>query len=255
MTIASKAAVLQDLQTRKIRDVRPPFYYHIHLFMPCNQKCIMCVPDGRHPKTLVPLNKFNAFVDQIRPHAEHITLMGGETLLYPWISEAIELLADRDLAVTISTNATMLDEALISQLLTLRSLNLRCSIDAASRETYRRIRGTDTFERAISNMKLFSKMARNHPDHRQILVYVVMRENLDEVLSFVNLAESIGPDELQFHPVRHVFNWQVENGTGWHFNGQEQSCESFKEEYNRVMSQVPAKCDRAGLAHETLQLK
>jgi MoaA/NifB/PqqE/SkfB family radical SAM enzyme len=253
--IASKAAVTKDLQVRKVTGVNPPYFYHIHLFMPCNQKCIMCVPDGRHPKDLVPLHKFKEFVKQIEPHAEHVTLIGGETLLYPWISEVIELLAERGLAVTISTNATMLTETLIRQLLTLRQLNLRCSIDAATAETYRRIRGTDSFERATNNMRIFSEMAQDYPDHRQILIYVVMRENLREVLPFVDLAHAISADELQFHPVRHVSDWQVENGTGWHFNGKEQSCESFREEYNRVMQHAAEKCTLLGLQHETMQLQ
>ena len=162
---ASKMAVTRDMQAKKVRDVHPPYFYHIHLHMPCNQKCIMCVPDGRHRKDVVPFDKFEDFVNQIQPYAEHITLMGGETLLYPWINEALELLAERGLAVTISTNATMLTKPLIEKLLTLRQLNLRCSIDAATRETYRRIRGTDTFERAVRNMKAFSELAGKNPDH------------------------------------------------------------------------------------------
>jgi MoaA/NifB/PqqE/SkfB family radical SAM enzyme len=215
----------------------------------------MCVPDGRHPKDFISFQKFKNFVNQIQAHSEHITLIGGETLLYPWISEAIELLAERRLAVSISTNATMLTEPLIKKLLTLRQLNLRCSIDAATPETYRRIRGTDAFERATQNMMAFNELARQYPEHRQILVYVVMKENLKEVLPFIDLAQTISPDELQFHPVRHVYDWQVENVTGWKFDGKEQSCESFKEEYNLVMAEADRRCTQLGLRHETMQIQ
>ena len=253
--LTSKNTAMRDLEGRKVRDVNPPFYYHIHLYMPCNQKCIMCVPDGRHPKDAVPFNKFEDFVNQVRPHAEHITLMGGETLLYPWMSEALALLADYGLAVTIVTNATMLNEPMILKLLTLRELNLRCSIDAATPETYEKIRGTNMFARVTQNMKLFSDMASDYPRHRQILVYVVMRENLHEVLPFVDLAATMSPYKVHFNPVRHVSKWVVENGTGWTFKGLDQSCESFKNEYNSIMEQAAEKCTRAGLRHEIMLLQ
>jgi len=233
--LTSKNAAIREREARKVRDVNAPYYYHIHLYMPCNQKCIMCMPDGRHPKDVVPFNKFKDFVNQVSPHAEHITLMGGETLLYPWMSEAIALLADYGIAVTISTNATMLTQQMILELLTLRELNLRCSIDAATPETYEKIRGTNMFDRVTRNMRLFSAMASDYPSHKQIMVYVVMRENLHEVLPFIDLAASMSSHEVQFHPVRHVSKWVVGNGKGWIFKGMDQSCESFKDEYNSVM--------------------
>jgi|GEM_PF-4919078 len=248
----NKVAVLADLAAKMATGVHAPYYYHIHLYMPCNQKCIMCVPDGRHPKDVIPFSKFVAFFDQIKPYAEHITLIGGETLMYPWIDDVIDLLAGHKIAVTISTNATMLNEKLISKLLSLNQLNLRCSIDAATPKTYHRIRGTNWFERVTRNLRLFSEMARDYPHIRQILVYVVMRANLQEVLPFINLAKELEPDEIQFHPVRHVRDWLVENGTGWTFDGRNQSCESFKDDYNQIMGQATQMCEREGLACEVL---
>ena len=251
----AKAAVVQDLKARKVADVHPPYYYHIHLYMPCNQKCIMCVPDGRHPRDFVSIERFEAFVDQIRPYAEHVTLMGGETLLYPWIGEAIDLLADTGLEVTISTNATHLSEPMIEKLLQLPKLNLRCSIDAATRASYLKIRGTDRFDLVTDNMKLYSRMKRGHDGHRQILVYVVMRENLHEVVPFLELARDIQPDRVEYHPVRHVVNWEVDNGTGWHFSGVEQSCEYFTEEYNAVIREAKAAYRQADITCELMELQ
>ncbi len=252
---ANKHAVNRDLVARKATGVHAPFYYHIHLYMPCNQKCIMCVPNGRHPKDLIPFPQFEAFFDQIKSHAEHITLIGGETLMYPWMEEVIDLLAEHKLAVTISTNGTMLTEKLIGKLLTLRELNLRCSIDAATAETYHKIRGTDWFERVTRNFRLFSEMASDYPAIRQIMVYVVMKANLHEVLAFVELAKEFSPHQIQFHPVRHVTGWSVENGTGWTFNGSEQSCESFKDDYNAAIRQAARKCGSAGISHEVMIMK
>ena len=226
-----------------------PSYYAIHLNKPCNQRCIMCVPTGRHGKDLLPLEDFVALFERIRPVADHITLIGGEPLMYPWINEVLELLAQQPVAVTINTNATMLTRRFTPRLTALHELHLKCSIDAATRATYRRIRGVDAFELVMRHLRDFSTAIAEVSRVRLILVYVVMRENLDEVLPFVELTRELKLDRLQFHPVRHVVDWRVENGTGWRFDGREQSCE-FLPEYNAVMRRAAARCAEEGRACE-----
>lgn len=248
----NKRALLEECARRTLVVDQLPFYYSVHLNMPCNQRCIMCVPGFNHPRDVMPFESFVELFEQIRDFAEHITLIGGETFMYPWIGEVLELLGSAPIAVTIHTNAFMLTDRVIPGLLGLHELHLKCSIDAATPETYRRIRGRDHFERVTSNMRRFAELSREHPGVRLITVYVVMRENLDEVLSFIEFAKSLDPHRVEFHPVRHVSDWRVENGTGWEFDGSVQSCESFREEYNEMMRSAAAKCQQEGLRHEVL---
>ncbi len=248
----NKEAILRECSKRALKVNNLPFYYHIHLNMPCNQRCIMCKPDGKHPKDTLPFDKFVAFFEQIKPYAEHITLIGGEPLIYPWINEVIDLLSRHQIEVTINTNATMLNEKLSQKLSSLHGLNLKCSIDAVTPSTYFKIRGTDMFERVNTNLVRFSSLAKNKPNIKQILVYVVMRENLSEVLPFIDFAKTLFPYRIEFHPVRHVINWHVTNNTGWMFDGREQSCEFFREKYNGVMRQAALKCEMEGISHEVL---
>jgi sulfatase maturation enzyme AslB (radical SAM superfamily) len=210
----------------------------------------MCVPDGKHARDLLSFEGFVSFFEQVQPYAEHITLIGGEPLMYPWIDEVLDLLSEHPIAVTINTNATMLNEKISKKLLSLHELNLKCSIDAAQASSYYRIRGVDEFQRVTGNMKRFAERTRDFPQIRMIPVYVVMKENLGEVLPFIDFVEPLNPYRVEFHPVRHVMNWHVINGTGWIFDGKEQSCESFAEEYNSVMQQAAEKCKRADLTFE-----
>jgi molybdenum cofactor biosynthesis enzyme MoaA len=247
---ANKQGILDD-QARGVLHVdHVPFFYHVHLNLPCNQKCIMCVPDGNHGQDLLSLDGFGAFFEQIKPYAEHITLIGGETLMYPWINEVLELLADHPITVSINTNATMLDDQLTSRLLALHGLELKWSIDAATTETYNRIRGRDHFNRVTTRVRRFAERARDKPNIKLIPVYVVMRENLHEVVPFVEFVKPFEPVRIEFHPVRHVSDWLVDNGTGWTFDGSEQVCESFTDEYNDVMREAAAACEREGLECE-----
>ena len=246
----NKQRLLAECDRRALTVEHPPFFYHVHLNQPCNQRCIMCVPDGRHGRDALPFERFVAFFDQIQPYAEHLTLIGGEPLMYPRIVDVLEMVASHEIEVTINTNATLLNDRVADRLLALHALNLRCSIDAATRERYHRIRGTDVFDKVTENIARFSSLAEGRPNIRVSLVYVVMRENLSEVLPFVDFAARVRAFRVHFNPVRHVMNWHVVNGTGWTFDGLDQSCEFFSEEYNAVMHEAAAKCDRLGLRHD-----
>jgi sulfatase maturation enzyme AslB (radical SAM superfamily) len=209
----------------------------------------MCVPTGNHSRDLVSYEEFVSFFEQIREYAEHITLIGGETFMYPWILEVLELLGKEKVAVTINTNATMLSDRIVPRLLNLHELHLKCSIDAATPQTYYRIRGTDVFERVTTNIRNFSRLVREKPAIHLILVYVVMKENLQEVLPFIDFAKTVRPFRVIFNPVRHVTNWHVTNDTSWTFDGKEQSCEYFRDEYNDVMTRAMQKCKKEGLEY------
>lgn len=251
MSIATnKQAIQGECADRSLVVDSLPFYYHVHINEPCNQKCIMCRPTGQLTGQVLPFEDFVAFFDEIKPFAEHITLIGGEPLMYRWIVEVLDLLAEHPIAVTINTNALMVEDRVIRSLLAVHELNLKCSIDAATRPTYLKVRGMDHFDRVTANMRRFADLARDKPHIRVIPHYVVMRENLDEVVPFVDLAAPLRPHRIEFDPVRHVGDWQVENGTGWTFDGEQQSCESFKGKYNRVMAKAAKKCEREGVEHE-----
>ena len=246
----NKQGILDDCKNRAITVEHLPFYYHVHLNMPCNQRCIMCVPDGHHRKDLLPFDKFVAFFEQIKPYAEHITLIGGEPLMYPWIDAVLDFLAQRPITVTINTNATMLKGAIAQKMLSLHELFLKCSIDAVTRSTYYKIRGTDWFARVTTNLATFSAAVRDKPHIHVELMYVVMRENLHEVLPFIDFAKDLHPYCVQFQPVKHVLDWHTTNGTGWIFDSKEQCGEFFRDEYNNVMRQAAEKCSQAGMKYE-----
>jgi sulfatase maturation enzyme AslB (radical SAM superfamily) len=148
----------------------------------------------------------------------------------------------------------MLNDRVVDRLLALHELNIKCSIDAATRSTYHRIRGLDDFDRVTRNLTRFAERARGLEHIRIVPVYVVMRENLGEVLPFLDFAKTLGPKRVEFHPVRGVANWHVENGTGWMFDGRDQSCEYFRPEYNTVMREAAAKAEREGVQCEVTYL-
>lgn len=244
---ANKVGILDERDRRAPTVEHLPFFYAIHLNEPCNQRCIMCVPSGAHGPGVLPFESFVALFDEIKAYAEHITLIGGEPLISPHIHEVLALLAEHPIAVTINTNATMLGGRLDEGLLALHELNLKCSIDAVTAETYRRIRGRDHFARVTDRLVRFAEKARGLDHVRMIPVFVVMRENLHEVVPFIDFVETLSPHRVEFHPVRHVRSWVVENGTGWRFVGTDQVCEAFSDEFNDTMRAAAQICGARGM--------
>src|SRR5438105_1152502 len=102
----NREGILAEREMRATSVASLPFYYAIHLNMPCNQRCIMCVPNGRHDRDVLPFEQFLTFFEEVKPFAEHITLIGGEPFMYPQICDVLDLLAEHDVAVTVNTNAT-----------------------------------------------------------------------------------------------------------------------------------------------------
>jgi MoaA/NifB/PqqE/SkfB family radical SAM enzyme len=251
---ANKRGIREQCSERALVVDHLPYYYGIHLAMPCNQRCIMCVPNFQHAQDVLPFEEFVAFFDQVKDYAEHITLIGGETFMYPRIADVLDLLSGHPIEVTITTNAFMLNERVIPGLLGLHELNLKCSIDAATPATYKRIRGRDHFDQATGQMRRFAKLVADKPHLRMMVNYVVMRENLDEVLPFIDLARSLGVERIDYMPVSNVATWHVENGTGWTFDGQEQSCQFFADEYNDMMSRASARCEEVGVGCEVIPI-
>ena len=251
-TLDNRQGILDERDRGAVHVTNVPYYYEVHLGMPCNEKCIMCVPDGKHKQDQISFEDFVTFFERIKPYAQQLTLLGGETFMYPRFNDVLDLLAQHPVTVTIITNATMLTEKVTPRLLALHGLDLRLSIDASTRDTYHKIRGRDLYENVVRNIRRFTEVSRDLPRIKRIPVFVVMRRNLHEVLPFIDFALSIDAYRVDFQPVKHVSKWKVENGTGWLFDGSKQSVESFRDEYNDVMAQAKAKCEQYGLRHDIL---
>ena len=53
--VSEKRLIEHELAERSPVVTGLPYYYQVHLNKLCNQKCIMCMPDGRHPRDEMPL--------------------------------------------------------------------------------------------------------------------------------------------------------------------------------------------------------
>jgi MoaA/NifB/PqqE/SkfB family radical SAM enzyme len=174
----------------------------------CDSKCQTCV---RTFQTLEPprdltLAELRRIVDQF-PVLERVVLHGvGEPLLNRELVPMIAYLKAKGATVLFNSDAITLTAERASQLVASGLDEYRVSMDAATRQTYRRIRGVDRFDRVIQNVAELTRIERERDalTPRVSLWFVAMRANLEELPDFVRLGAGLGVAEVYVQ--RLVFN-------------------------------------------------
>jgi MoaA/NifB/PqqE/SkfB family radical SAM enzyme len=141
------------------------------------------------------------------PVLERVVLHGiGEPLLNREIFEIVAYLKSRATAVLFNSDAISLTPTRALKLIASGLDEYRVSMDAATPETYRRIRGVDQFERVVGNVRRLVELEkeRSWATPRVSLWFTASRVNLAELPAFVRLAASLSVAEVYVQ--RLVFN-------------------------------------------------
>jgi MoaA/NifB/PqqE/SkfB family radical SAM enzyme len=176
----------------------------------CDSKCQTCVRTflTREPPKDLTLAELKGIVDQF-PVLDRVVLHGvGEPLLNRELFSMVAYLKAKGATVLFNSDAIALTPKRAHQLIDSRLDEFRVSMDAATRETYARIRGVDQFERVVENVRqlrgLQRELARETP--QVSLWFTAMKVNLDELPAFVRLAADLGVSEVYVQ--RLVYNGQ-----------------------------------------------
>lgn len=168
----------------------------------CPFDCIMCsrskeVKDPHH----MSFDRFKKIVDDVNPL--HIYLSAaGEPLLHPEQPRMIRYASDRGCRICVVTTLAALAFPM-EELLTCGLDLIKVSIDGATEETYRKIRGTDFFPKVLKYLedinRLKKKMGLEKPFLR--FQFVVQEANYREAAGVVRLAHRCGLDAVFFKPL------------------------------------------------------
>ena len=174
----------------------------------CDSKCRTCIRtfETLEPPADLTLERVHRIVEQF-PALDRVVLHGiGEPLLNPQLFDIVAYLKTRVATVLFNSDAIGLTPARAARLIECGLDEYRVSMDAATRETYRLIRGVDRFERVTANVAaliaLERERARAMP--RVSLWFTASRANVEELPAFVALAAELGVGEVYVQ--RLVFN-------------------------------------------------
>ncbi len=186
-------------------------------FTACNLHCTYCylqkercatawwnddqqVRYGHSPVDLLPV--FRQFISSgfLSPQAE-VFWGGGEPTLMPGFGDLLQLILEYGPWVTLTTNGTRFNHTLAKT--PLANLTIICSVDAGTRETYRKLKQGDQYEAVWENLADYAAGGKT-----LVTKYILVPGNTDsgEIIAFLERSSRVGVHHVvldvdAFHPV------------------------------------------------------
>ncbi|MGU3466249.1 radical SAM/SPASM domain-containing protein [Methylobacterium sp. C33D] len=188
--------------------VAPPVCLYLEVTNRCNLLCETCPRtfETLEPPADMSWDLFTRIVDQV-PNVARVVLHGvGEPMLVRDLPRMVRYLKDRGTYVLFNTNGTLMQPKRFRELIETGLDELRVSLDAADRASYRRVRGKDFFDRIVRDVGKFVafQKASGATTPRVSLWLTGLKETVDQLPAFVRLAAEMGVTEV--HLQRLVFD-------------------------------------------------
>jgi radical SAM protein with 4Fe4S-binding SPASM domain len=177
-----------------------PICLYLEVTNRCNLLCTTCPRtfEDLEPPADLSWALFTRIVEQL-PNLSRAVLHGvGEPMLVPELPRMVQYLKDRGVYVLFNTNGTVLNERNGRALIKAGLDELRVSLDASTRESYKAIRGKDYFNRILRNVRRFRDL-QEREGHAKPMVsawLTGLKETTAELPDFVALAAEIGVREV-----------------------------------------------------------
>ncbi len=190
-----------------------PGYIQIEPVGQCNLRCQMCSIQFRQdgppygPPAFMEFETYTRIIDQFASLQE-LHLQGlGEPMMHPRFFDMVTYAVERGVRVSTNSNLTLLNDKRADCCVTSGLDCVHVSIDAATAETYERIRVHAHFERVVHNLERLLAARQLHgsalPHLR--LVMVIMRQNLQELPELVRLAHRWSMESIFVQHLCHDF--------------------------------------------------
>lgn len=192
-----------------IEDKNPsPITVELDLTNLCNHRCPEC--SGwyfqNRDQSYLPFVLLKDIIRQLAKAGVRglIFTGGGEPLCHPQVNEAVKLAHGLGLDIGFITNGSLINKENSKVLLNCCTW-LRVSLDAASREAFRKIHGLDgdAFQNVINNIRLLVETKKILNSRATIGVgYLTSDYTKDEMLKATELCKKLSVDYLQFRPMQ-----------------------------------------------------
>src|SRR5579885_2435446 len=190
-----------------------PGYIQIEPVGQCNLRCQMCSIQFRQdgppygPPAFMEFPTYTSIIDRF-DGLQELHLQGlGEPMMHPRFFDMVTYAAEKGIKVSTNSNLTLLNDKKADRCVTSGLDCIHVSIDAASAETYERIRVRAHFDRVVHNLERVLAARRRHgsafPHLR--LVMVIMRQNLQELPELVRLAHHWSMESIFVQHLCHDF--------------------------------------------------
>ncbi|MBW1781130.1 MAG: SPASM domain-containing protein [Deltaproteobacteria bacterium] len=171
-----------------------PFKIEMEHTTTCNKKCILCEHTyWKEPSRRITLSQFKRILDPLT-HIRWINLTGeGSGFLNKDFIPMLEYLRSRHINVNFVDEFDFLDEAISRRIIELGINSIYISFDAATKETYEKIKKGCSFDRALKNIRtlLRLKQKMNSPFPVLHFRFVITTLNYEEMPQYIELIHGL----------------------------------------------------------------
>lgn len=183
-----KSKELQRITYDLVKKNRIPINGGIELLSKCNFQCVHCY-NGMELPNFMTYEFASELAEQLRELGTmHVYLTGGEVLLHPQFSEIYKSFRKKGIAVSILTNAFLINEKYINLFKNFTPYNVDISLYGVTDGTYENVTGVKGgFSKVRENIYMLSE--------NQIpfsLKTVALKENIHEIDEMMGFADKVG---------------------------------------------------------------
>ena len=168
----------------------------------CNQNCLWCFVMDYRKANALSLSRRTMFrlIDDLKGRVPAIGYTGGgDPLMNPYTIEVINYCADK-IAQVLTTNGTGWENPSEVKIVANNCKVIRVSVDAATKKTYVKVRGSNLFEKAL---KFIEGVSQEKSSKTEVSVsFMLSPYNYKETLQATKLFKSLGVDRVVFKLVQ-----------------------------------------------------
>ena len=221
-------AILNDREMRqgKTHLASYPTNVGIDIWGRCNIKphCVYCTWDamkileGDNVECVVDDKTLESYGPFFKSARQLVNCSIGEPLLSPRFQEILDLCQRHGKTAEISTNGQAFTRRTI-QALAGKPVRLYVSLDAATKETYAKIRN-DNWDEIVPNLMLLNEERKKAGSVLKIyMVFIPMKVNRGDLEAYFRLCRDIEADSLVLRPLLNLGDPKIEiDRGGYHFN-------------------------------------
>jgi len=162
----------------------------------CNFRCCYCTSPARFSKDASKDIDAQKIVEAFRSsgllsETFKMVIGSGEICFHPNRNGIYDLISERQ--ATVCSNASVYDSRL-AQLLELGNIELNCSVDAGTRNTFHKVKGYDLFDKVCENIKRYGSLGK------VTLKYIILpgiNDNEADIDGFIALCKAAGTGYVQ----------------------------------------------------------
>lgn len=188
------------------RGVCGPVTFELDVINRCNQKCPACFGFYKGlDSSVMPLARIKDIISQIASIGGRAVTFtgGGEPLLHPDITEAIEAARKAGLDAAVISNGLGLTPAAADVILS-NCVWTRISLDAATPETFKKTHGAGAaaFRKVLKNISMLAGRKKSIKSACTVGVgFLTCEASLSDIYAFAGLCRQLSADYAQYRPL------------------------------------------------------